>query len=89
MDNTSKPPFPWTFLNDPDGPDACDQAIERRAGNEIVGIAVMYLPAMSHEFAEMIQFASVRETIYAAPDGPRAAHYMELLGQSEPVGLPN
>jgi hypothetical protein len=104
-----KPPFPWTFLSDPDGPDAelaavwifrhlqgkayrgfleagpgvlvgpffsdeedvpitCREAIRRRARDQMVGIAVMYLPALSQEFAEMIPVAPVRETIYLALD---------------------
>jgi hypothetical protein len=87
---------------------------------ETVGIAVMYLPALSNEFAEMIPLDPVRQMVYAAldrydpesqcvvlqrhdetalsvsiigfedgPNGPRAAHYRELLDQSTPVGLPN
>ncbi len=109
MPAQQKPPFPWTFLSNPEGPDAelavvwiflhlqgkayrgfleagpgvlvgpffCNEedvlmttaeAICRRANDEMPGIAVMYLPALAEDFAEMVPVESVRETIYRALD---------------------
>lgn len=128
MELNQKPPFPWSFLAEPEGPDAqlaavwiflhlqgkawrdfreagpgvligpffCDEddapitseeAIRRRANDEAVGIAVMYLPALSDEFSEMLPVEPVRRTIYSALEQYDPEHQCVVLLRHDDTAL--
>jgi len=54
------------FSDADDAPITSDEAIRMRAGGAQVGISVMYLPARSDEFSQMVPVESVRDTIFLA-----------------------
>jgi hypothetical protein len=63
VEDNDKLPFPWGFLAVPDGPNSSADAARRRALNESVGIAVMYLPVSLAGFHQVVTDGTLRQTI--------------------------